>query len=143
MRLDSALIFVHIAANIFWIGAIVGVGVLLLADKVGDAKTRGELALRLYMRVATPGFVLSFLFGVVRFGMDIGLYAKMPFMHIKLTFALAVIAFHHIIGARAKKMANGDETDPGKTGLFVALLALCAVVAVFFVVMRIPAGSAG
>ncbi len=139
MKLDLALIFVHVAANVVWIGSILAVAIVLLSD-AGDAKTRGALGKAIYMKAAVPGFVLSFAFGLVRFGMDAGIYAKNGWMHIKLTMALVVIVLHHLIGAKAKKMADGSVSDAGKTGIIATILALCAILAVFFVVMRIPGG---
>jgi putative membrane protein len=56
-------------------------------------------------------------------------------MHGKLTFALAVIALHHVIGARVKKMARGEAEGANVSGLALGLF-LCAVVAVFFVVTK-------
>ena len=69
MRPDIALIWLHVAANLFWIGSIMAVGWLLLADK-GDSETRGALARGLYLRLAVPSFAVSSLFGLVRLLMD-------------------------------------------------------------------------
>jgi putative membrane protein len=139
MKVDLALIWLHVVGNVFWIGSIVAVAVVLLADKP-DAKARGALAHMLYLRLAAPAFVLSFVAGLARFMMDIGSYGKTPWMHIKLTFALVAIGLHHVIGARAKKMANGDAADAGPTRGLMIGLAVCVVAAVFLVIMRIPGG---
>jgi protoporphyrinogen IX oxidase len=139
MKVDLALIGLHVIGNVFWIGSIIAVALILLADKP-DAKARGALAQMLYLRLAAPAFVLSFVAGFARFIMDVGNYGKAPWMHIKLTFALAAIALHHVIGARAKKMANGDVSDAGPTKGLMIGLAVCAAVAVFMVIMKVPAG---
>jgi putative membrane protein len=140
MWIDNLLIWLHLSANIIWIGAIASVALILMADKP-DARTRGELAKSIYLKLATPGFVGSFVFGLVRFVMGIGLYGKMPFMHIKLTLALVVIGLHHVIGARAKKMANGDVEDAGPTKILLAVTIACVLGIVFLLQFRIPAGS--
>ncbi len=139
MKVDLVLIWLHLSANILWIGAILSVALVLMLPKP-DAKARGEVAKTIYLRIATPGFVLSFIGGLVRFMMDVGHYGKTPWMHIKLLFALIVIALHHVIGARAKKMASGDVTDAGPTkALFIATIA-CVLVIAFLVTFRLPGG---
>ena len=138
--MDRALIVAHVVGNIFWIGAIAAT-VLTMTAKSGDAKTRGELAQQIYLKVAVPGFVLSFVAGVARLALDTGHYFKQPWFHAKLTVALIVIALHHIIGARAKRMAKGDSEDAGPSVTLFIVYAICAALAVFFVIMQIPGGG--
>lgn len=139
MRVDLILIWLHLTANILWIGAILSVALILMADKP-DAKARGELAKTIYLRLATPGFVLSFVFGLTRFMMDVGHYGKTPWMHIKLTVAFIVIGLHHVIGARAKKMANGDVTDAGPTKFLFGGIIACVLAIAFLVSFQVPGG---
>jgi putative membrane protein len=132
--LDLILIWVHVLANLVWIGAIVATGVILSLD-VGEPKARGEIALAIYKRLAVPGFVLSFVFGVARLAKDTGYYLKQHhWMHGKLLFAVAVIGLHHVIGGKAKKVARGDEKGAGMA-LPLGLLA-CAAIAAFFAVIK-------
>lgn len=139
MKLDVALVWIHVTANIFWIGAIVAVGLLVCADKV-DAKLRGALAADIYKKVAAPAFGLSFLAGAGRLFADTAYYFKQThFMHLKLLFALIVIGLHHVIGARAKKLASGEATDAGPTKALLGVLAVSAAIAVFAVVFKLPA----
>jgi putative membrane protein len=135
--LDKILIWLHVTGNVFWIGAIAAVALVLLASD-GETKIRGELAKRIYMLGAVPGFLLSFAAGMARLLMDPGYYMKLPYFHAKLTVALVAIALHHIIGARAKKLASGDAKDAGPTKVLFIVFAVCAVLAVFFVVVQIP-----
>ena len=61
-------------------------------------------------------------------------------MHAKLLCVLIIIALHHVVGARAKAMAQRRiEMASGVRPLMI-ILAACAVAAVFFVVMRVPGG---
>ena len=55
--------------------------------------------------------------------------------HAKLLFALIVIGLHHVIGARAKKMAAGDA-DAGPTKVLGIVLAVCGALAAFVAVWR-------
>ena len=128
------LVPAHIVANLLWIGSIVSVG-LLLAKGPGDAKARGAAGRLVYRTLAVPAFALSFLFGLVQLAQDTTFYLKTThFMHAKLTLAFVVIALHHVIGARARKMEDGSVADAGPAWVLSLLLlaasAGAAVVAV-------------
>ncbi len=138
MDLDTGLIWLHVTANLFWIGAIAAVGVLVLATNV-DAKVRGTLAVAVYQRVGVPAFLASFVFGTARLLKDAQHYFKdTHFMHAKLLFALIVIGLHHVIGARAKKLASGEATDAGPTRALLGVFAVCAALAALTVIFKLP-----
>ena len=135
---QTIFLWLHVVANVFWIGAIAAVAIAVMASNI-DPRTRGEVATTIYKRVANPAFMVSFLFGCVRLFMTPAYYFKLThFMHGKLLFALIVIGLHHVIGARAKKLAQGDVDTAGKTGVLLAALAVCAAIAAFFVIAEIP-----
>jgi putative membrane protein len=137
--MDRALVWLHVSGNLLWIGSILAVAVVILGSSA-NPKIGGELALTVYRRLATPAFLLSFVCGATRLVMNWQLFLKLThWMHAKLPLALAVIALHHVIGARARKMAQGTVQDPGPTGILAAVLAISAVLAAFFAVYRIPA----
>jgi putative membrane protein len=136
--MDNALIWLHVSGNIVWIGAILAVGVLVTSS-VGDPKTRGQMALRVYMRLAVPAFVISFVCGLARLSKDTSYYLKEHhWMHGKLLFALIAIGLHHALGARAKKLASGSVQDAGPAGIMTVVLAVSAVAAAFFAIMKLP-----
>src|SRR4051812_49318376 len=125
--MDLLLLWLHVVGNIVWIGSILAVGVIV-AGPGGSPKDRGEIALRVYMRLAVPAFVVPFVCGVVRLGLDPSYYLKQHhWMHAKLPLALGVIALHHVVGGRAKKLARGTVQDGGPAAILTAVLALCAV----------------
>lgn len=127
VSLESLLRSLHVLANLFWIGSIVAVG-LVLAAKAGSAKERGEIARSLYRRVAQPAFGLSFLFGLGRLALSPTYYFKLThFMHLKLTLAFGVIALHHVLGARARRAAAGEAGATDGASRLVAILALLVV----------------
>ena len=127
MSLESWLRNLHVLCNLFWIGSIVAVG-LILAAKAASAKERGELARFVYRRLAAPAFGLSFLFGLGRLALSPTFYFKLThFMHLKLVLALGVIALHHVLGARARRAAAGDASAVEGTGRLVSGLALLVV----------------
>lgn len=138
MKFDIVLRWLHMTGNLVWIGSILAVG-LVIVTKSADAKVRGEIALALYQRLAAPAFVLSFLGGAVRLFSEPAFYLKQHhWMHAKLPLALGVIALHHVIGARAKKLAQGTVQDPGPTATLSLVLAALAVGAAFFAIFKIP-----
>jgi len=134
--MDLLLLWLHVVGNIVWIGAILAVGVAI-TSRAGDAKTRGEIALGIYMRLAVPAFVLSFVCGLARLLSDPGFYLKQHhWMHAKLPLAIIVIALHHVIGGRAKKLARGTVQDAGPAAILTAVLAVAAVGAAFFAIYK-------
>jgi putative membrane protein len=137
--MDLALLWLHVSGNVVWIGAILAVALVLVGGKA-DPKTRGEIASDIYRRLAVPAFIVSFLCGAIRLGSDLTYYLKLHhWMHAKLPLALAVIALHHVIGARARKMANGAVQDAGPAGTLGLVLAVAAIGAAFFAIFKIPA----
>ncbi len=128
--------FVHVLANLVWIGSILAVA-MILAARSGDAVTRGEIASEVYKKLAVPAFVIAFAAGVLRLVFDIDRYfVATKFMHGKLLFALIVIALHHVIGARAKKMATGNKTDAGIAPTLSVILLVSATAAAFFAMLE-------
>lgn len=129
------LVFVHVAANLVWIGSILAVA-RVLSGGSADRAARATIALDLYRRLATPAFGISFLAGAARLALSPAFYfSETKFMHAKLFFAVVVIAVHHVIGGRAKKGAAGTSDGRLSTGPAVVLL-LSAVLATYFVVTK-------
>jgi putative membrane protein len=136
MDLRILLLVLHVIANLIWIGSITAVA-LVLKSAHGDAKLRGEIGLELYRKLAVPAFVTSFAAGLIRLILDTKLYlVATKYMHPKLTLALVVIALHHVIGARAKRMASGAKAEPGPAGLLAAVLAGCAAGAALLALVK-------
>ncbi|HSQ63075.1 MAG TPA: CopD family protein [Polyangiaceae bacterium] len=134
--LANLLVTLHVTANLVWIGAIACVGWLVAsASKTNDAST-AVLARGLYLRVAVPAFLASFVFGASRLAMDPSYYMHLHWFHGKLTVALVVIALHHVIGAKARKVAGGSMHAGASGGILVGALLACAFLSVTLVVFR-------
>lgn len=132
----SLLVFLHVAANVVWIGSVAAVG-MVLKGKQGTPRERGALALGVYQRLAVPAFVGSFVAGIARLALDLDTYFVLTkFMHGKLFFALVVIALHHTLGAAAKRMASGRLENAPLAGYWVGGLLASATAAVFLAVVR-------
>ncbi len=134
--MSDLVLAVHVAADVVWIGAIVAVAIVL-SSTAGDAPVRGKLGLSIYRSLAAPAFSVAFVAGAVRLAQNSSFYFQQThFMHAKLTLALGVIALHHILGARAKRMASGQAADAGPArALGVVILGLAAAI-VFLVEVK-------
>ncbi|MBV9948332.1 MAG: CopD family protein [Myxococcales bacterium] len=114
LSLPTALVALHVLANVVWIGSILSVALLLARAPLSSAAGAGDvaaLAQRLYARLASPAFFMSFAAGLARLSLQPAMYLHMPWMHAKLTCALVVIGLHHVIGARARRLAAGGSRE--------------------------------
>lgn len=126
------LVAVHVLANVVWIGALLSVA--LIVGRAGMTKDPAEaaaLARFVHVRLAVPAFLVSFGAGLLRILLAPAAYAHMPWFHAKLTFALVVIALHHVIGARAKRAASGKPGAARGVGTLAAMVFAAAAFAVF------------
>lgn len=129
------LLLLHVIGNLIWIGSIASVGLVLATAP--EPKLGGQIALAIYRRVSVPGFVLSFVAAVTLLALNTDLYlVKTHWMHAKLPLALGVIALHHVIGARAKRVADGRQSTPGPAGTLTVVLVVLAVVAAYLGLMK-------
>ncbi len=133
---------VHVLANVVWIGALLAVA-LLVSRTVSASGPRadevGGLARLVHVRLAVPAFVTSFTAGLAAIFLVPGaarIYAHIPWFHAKLTFALVVIALHHVIGARAKRVAAGDAAAARGVGRLGAIAFVASAAAVLLGVVK-------
>ena len=131
------LIAFHVLADVVWIGSILAVARLISMRSDGvELKARAELAVNIYRTIANPAFMLAFLLGGVQLGLKAQHYfVTTKFMHGKLLLVVFIIGLHHVIGARARKLATGKDESAGPAGvLSLVLLALAAGTVIFAVV---------
>jgi putative membrane protein len=109
LSLPTALVAAHVFANVVWIGALLAAALLASrAPFVAEPAEVGALARRVHVRLAVPAFLGSFAAGLGRILLHPQAYAHLPWMHVKLALALVVIVLHHVIGARARRIADGQ-----------------------------------
>jgi putative membrane protein len=127
----TALLAVHLLANVVWIGALLSVALLTGRGRFSaDPGEVGTLARRVHVTLAAPAFVMSFAAGVTLIALRPYVYARLPWLHAKLAFALGVIVLHHVIGGRARRVANG-QSDAGRgMKTLAAVTFVCAGAAV-------------
>jgi len=124
-----ALFFValHVVANVVWIGSILTVALLVYMGETKAARAA-------YLRLSTPGFIASFVFGLARVGLEPSYYLHLHWFHAKLTAAIVVIALHHVIGAKTRPRESAGSMQAAKSGailgvgLFVFVLAVVVLV---------------
>jgi putative membrane protein len=129
----SALVAAHMLGNVVWVGSLLAAGLLAAhAPWTAEPSEVGRLARRVYMRLAVPGFLVSFGTGVARIALAPAAYLHLPWFHAKLTFAVLIIVFHHVIGARAKQIAKGRTAAAAGVDFQAVAVLLCAAGAVLF-----------
>jgi putative membrane protein len=137
LSLPTALVAVHLIANVVWIGALLAVAqVTARGPFSADPAEVGTLARRLHATLAVPAFFVSFGAGLARILLEPRVYAHMPWMHAKLTLAFIVIVLHHIIGGRAKRVANGKASAGRGMGTLAVATLVCAAGAVLLGVAK-------
>lgn len=145
MDLATLFIALHVMANLVWIGSIASVGWLIAAASKANDRSSAVLARGLYLRVATPAFLVSFLMGLIRVVQAPSYYMHLHWFHGKLAFGLAVIALHHVIGAKAKKAAkaasaqenpSGSMQEGRSGGILAGALLAFAFLTVVFVIFK-------
>ncbi|MDB4976051.1 MAG: hypothetical protein JWN48_4392 [Myxococcaceae bacterium] len=130
----------HVIGNVLWLGggAASAFTFLLLANEDERVRLAGARALRtLTLRFVSPGFILSIISGLVMLLSFWGeLYAKAPWMHVKLTVGLIAAAFTGVLSGKLRKAASGSAVAPGSVRLAGSILLLSAVVNVVMVYTR-------
>lgn len=133
MRADLAVLILHMAGNVVWVGALLAVVVLLGG---GGGEAWGKAALRVYRLLAVPGFLVSFGFGVARLLIDWKYYmVTTHFMHAKLLLVIVAIGLHHVVGAGAKKASGGAQVGGGRLAAGVGF-GLACLGAIFLAVAK-------
>jgi protoporphyrinogen IX oxidase len=135
------LLVLHVFANMVWIGSIAAVGWITAAacsasKGEADTATIAGTALQLYRRAAVPAFVVSFLAGFGRLLLAPEAYMSLHWMHGKLTAAVVVIALHHVIGGRAKKVASGSRQAGRSSAILTGAILAFAFVTVTFALLK-------
>jgi putative membrane protein len=129
----TALLAAHILGNVIWVGSLLAAALLVAhAPWTAEPPEVGRLARRIYLRLSVPSFLLSFGAGVARIALAPKVYLHLPWFHAKLTFALVLIALHHVIGARAKRVSQGRVAAAAGVDFQAIAVLVCAAGAVLF-----------
>lgn len=91
---------------------------------------------RLWWIITTPAMILTIVFGTWMIVLSPG-YLKEPWMHIKLSFVVALLIYHFICQRFLLKMRKGIFSWPsGKLRIWNEVATLCLVAIVFLVTLK-------
>jgi putative membrane protein len=134
-RLDQILLALHVFGVVGWAGGQIAVGSLLTAfDAETDSGARGRLVVQVRRRAISMdmGATLALacgLYWLVKFKV----YTQ-PWMHIKLTLVVGLLALHGMLRAGVKKAGRNERavkpwvmTAGVVLGLAIVLLAILKV----------------
>lgn len=94
------------------------------------------MAKRLWYGITWPSMILAITFGVWMI-VDYPTFLKLPWMHVKLSFVVALIIYHHMCHAFFKKLQKGTDTRSGNFyRIWNELATLFLVAIVFIVIMK-------
>jgi putative membrane protein len=120
---------VHVVGITFWVGGLFTIA-LFLGAAGDDAATRASIgAIARRVARATDVAALVAIAGGVALLVLRPWDMRQPWMHIKLTFVVGLLAVHGIIRVRAKRLANGGPAPTSSAAIGVAVLAV-AIIAV-------------
>jgi putative membrane protein len=119
-----AILVAHIFGLVFWVsGLLVTAMALTRHTQEGSPEVRQALARleRIYLRgLADPGALLTILAGIGLISTNAQYYLHAPWLHLKLTFVLFLIALHGRLAMRTKAFATGRiEMKPGEARTLV------------------------
>ena len=131
---------IHVLGNVLWLGggAVAALAFAQLGSR--DAATRRDAAGALRtvtLWLVTPGMLLSIGAGLVMLlSYWSELYAKAPWMHMKLTVGLIAAGFSGVLTGRLRKAAQGTDVSAKSVRLAGIILLLSAVAGVALVFLR-------
>ncbi len=131
----------HVIGNILWLGGgtVAAFAMVALASQTKETRVAAARALRkLVLFIVTPGMLLSFTGGLIMLLTYWSeMYAKAPWMHMKLTVGIVAAAFSGVLSGRLRKVAaHGDDVSVGAMKLAGAILLISAVAGVSLVTLR-------
>ena len=107
----QSLLLVHLFGDLLWIsGVLVTSMALTRHTQENSAEARQALARleRIFLRgLADPGALLAILAGIGLISTNRSFYLNAPWLHIKLTFVVMLIALHGYVAVRTKRFSAG------------------------------------
>ncbi len=122
----------HVIGFTFWVGGLFVVSLVLRSAGEDAAFRRRIGALVRRVAIATDAAAgLALAAGIsllVLRSWDL----REPWMHIKLTFVVGLLAVHGIVRVRAKKLAGGGPAPSANAAIAIAALAAAIIVVIVF-----------
>ncbi len=134
---------IHVLGNILWLGGGTVAAFAMANFALGAKDNRvaaAQVVRKVVTHVVTPGMLLSFAAGLyMLLSYWSELYAKAPWMHMKLTVGLVAAGFSGVLSGKLRRAANGAEITGGAMRTAGWVLLLSAVAGVVLVFTRIGA----
>jgi putative membrane protein len=107
----QALLVVHLFGILFWTSGVL-VTSMSLTRHTQETSPEARQALarleRIFLRgLADPGALLAILAGIGLISTNSAFYLSAPWLHIKLTFVVMLIALHGYVAVRTKRFSTG------------------------------------
>ena len=135
--MDKLFLAFHVFGVILWVGGLLAVALFLAAARAQpDVGARARVAAFARKAAMIPdiGATLAIVFGL-HWLFRFKLYT-LPYMHIKLTLVVFLIALHGFLRVKTKRMAQGGETSlPPAVPWLLGALALGIVIVVM---LKVP-----
>ncbi len=131
---------IHVVGNVLWLGggAVAAFAMAQFALSSQENRTAAaKIVRKTVLNIVTPGMLLSFaggLFMLLSHWSD--LYAKAPWMHMKLTVAFIAAGVSGALSGKLRRAAEGAEITPKSMRILGTILVLSAVAAVTLVLAR-------
>jgi protoporphyrinogen IX oxidase len=136
----SWILVIHVFGFVFWVsGLLVTTIALLRHTQETSPEARNALARleKIFLRgMADPGALLTILAGITMIATNPTYYLHAPWLHIKLSFVIAMIALHIVIAMRTKSYAAGKTSL--ETGQVRMILITIILVLLLILVSTLP-----
>jgi len=131
---------IHLTAVILWLGALMGLGLILsLALHEGANKDRlGALAKQWYLRLNVPAMGIALAAGISLIVLqEAGFFRTAGWLHTKLLLVLALVGLDHAMMHRARRISNPKEGKPLKPPApLLALIGLFSLGSIFLAIVQ-------
>jgi uncharacterized membrane protein len=132
MTLNTILVTLHVLSTLIWVGAGAAIGWLLRGQ--ADEKLAAKLARDVFSKVANPAFLVAFLAGFAAFFVNLASYRQSHWLHAKVTFGFIAMGVFHMLGAHARRVADGSRPAGNRANVLLPLMLVLAGVAVLLAV---------
>jgi putative membrane protein len=125
----SWILVIHVFGFVFWVSGLVVTTIALLRhtqETSPDARNALARLEKIFLRgMADPGALLAILAGITMIATNPTYYLHAGWLHIKLSFVLAMIVMHVVVAVRTKSYAAGRiSLEPGQVRMILVTIVL-------------------
>lgn len=125
----SWILVIHVFGFVFWVSGLLVTTIALLRhtqETSPDARQALARLEKIFLRgMADPGALLTLLAGITMIATNRTYYLHARWLHIKLSFVLAMIVMHIFVAVRTKSYAAGRiSLEPGQVRMILMTIVL-------------------